>query len=194
MALDFPENVWNPIWMSPLDVKDIEELFLEKSNYEEIYSESINLWESNPNLDSLDRSLEYFVKYYLQDNILVKTDRASMLNSIETRSVFLDPGIADFSRKLPNKYKLNGNIQKFILKKTYQNKLPKKLCIERKKGFGIPLIEFYKKLDFEKLPLNKLSLNNELFIEKLCDHRSGKNDSRIFLWSWLVFISSKGLP
>ena len=77
-----------------IELKDIEELFLEKSSYEEIYSDQL-IYGIKSKFRFFRQISKYFVKYDTQDNILVKTDRASMLNSIETRSV-LDPGIADF--------------------------------------------------------------------------------------------------
>ncbi len=66
----------------------------------------------------------FYTKLYLQDDILVKVDRASMLNSLEVRSPYLDIEIVDFARRLPNHFKYRRGTTKYILKKALESVLP----------------------------------------------------------------------
>ena len=80
---------------------------------------------------------------YLPSDILVKTDRASMANSIETRAPFLDHKIAEFSRSIPlnmksysNKFSRSGKI---ILKEILSKYIPQELYRRPKAGFAVPI-------------------------------------------------------
>ena len=122
-GLSYPSNLWNPIWMSHFSKNEIEELLMQKVNLEEIYSEAIEIWNTIDNKDEIDKSLEFYTKLYLTDNILVKIDRSSMMNSLECRAPYLDNEIVQFARKLPNKFKIFRNETKYVLKKTAEKSL-----------------------------------------------------------------------
>ena len=77
---------------------------------------------------------------YLPEDILVKVDRASMLNSLEIRAPFLDHRIIEFAyKKAPNYLKTNTSAKKIILKKLTNKLLPSNFEKNRKQGFGIPI-------------------------------------------------------
>ena len=103
--------------MSPLDSKELSELFGEETKNEELFSEAIELWETSNNKNVLDRSFEFYAKIFLQNQPLVKTDRLSMMHSLEVRTPFLDYELIDCIRKIPSKFKVNKNTTKYILKK-----------------------------------------------------------------------------
>lgn len=88
---------------------------------------------------------------YLPDNILVKTDRASMLNSLEMRSPLLDRSIVEFAfSKVPHQLKATSSDQKIILKMLSERILPKELDIHRKQGLSAPLAKFLTRGDWQK--------------------------------------------
>jgi len=77
---------------------------------------------------------------YLPDDILVKVDRASMLNSLEIRAPWLDYRIIEFAfKKVPPKYKINNGISRFLQRRLAQRVLPKDFDLDRKQGFSIPV-------------------------------------------------------
>jgi asparagine synthase (glutamine-hydrolysing) len=82
--------------------------------------------------------LEFDQRYYLPDDILVKSDRMSMAHAVEVRPPFLDHRIVEFASTLPSDFKIRGARQKYILKELMKSRLPA-LILERKKiGFDIP--------------------------------------------------------
>jgi len=81
-------------------------------------------------------------KYYLADDILVKSDRMSMAHSVEVRPPYLDHRIVEFAAKLPASLKIRGAQQKVILKELMKDKLPPAILARPKMGFDIPAHEW----------------------------------------------------
>lgn len=77
---------------------------------------------------------------YLAEDILVKVDRASMLNSLEVRAPLLDYRLIEFAfGKVPAQLKATADSRKILLKKLTQRVLPPEFDSQRKQGFSIPL-------------------------------------------------------
>ena len=81
-------------------------------------------------------------KYYLPDDILVKSDRMSMAHAVELRPPFLDHRIVEFAATLPASLKIRGSQQKFLLKELMRDKLPQSIVKRKKIGFDIPAHEW----------------------------------------------------
>jgi asparagine synthase (glutamine-hydrolysing) len=79
----------------------------------------------------------------LQNDMLRKVDSMSMANSLEIRTPFLDHKLVDFAFSLPSVYKINGSMRKKILKDTFKNLLPHELHNRPKKGFEVPLLNWF---------------------------------------------------
>jgi asparagine synthase (glutamine-hydrolysing) len=143
----------------------------------------------------LERILYLSMKLYLQDDILVKVDRAAMANGLEVRCPLLDLEFVEFACQLPTKYKLKGLKTKYLLKKAARGILPDEIIDRRKKGFGIPIARWLRNelKDFMCDSLNETKLKrqgffNYSYIKKLVDdHLERKVDNRKALWSLLVF-------
>lgn len=184
-GLSYPDKLWLPVWMGPLDLRDMRDLFEAPLRAEDIYDEAIALWERDPKKSAVDRTLEFFTQFYLQDDILVKSDRAAMMCSLEARAVFLDNDLVEFSRRLPNRFKFRNGDRKYLLKKVAQNLLPPTIINRRKKGFGIPLSNWLKEIP-DVLPLSPVNGLCTAFAQNaFAAHRAGAGDHRLFLWSWL---------
>jgi asparagine synthase (glutamine-hydrolysing) len=180
-GLSHPPRIWNPVWLGALEPGDLERLTGCRLDIDEIYSEAIDAWEACANDDPVDRTLQFYTEIYLQDGILTKADRASMMNSLEVRSPFLDIEVADFARRLPHRFKLSGSGTKHLLKKAVRGLLPDEIVNRRKKGFGSPVGAW--------LRTGRLSpeSGHPLTASKLSSHLAGDADERIFLWCEYVW-------
>jgi asparagine synthase (glutamine-hydrolysing) len=77
---------------------------------------------------------------YMVDDILVKVDRASMLNSLEVRAPFLDPFVIEFAfGRIPDELKTTSTERKILLRRLASRVLPPELELRRKQGFSIPI-------------------------------------------------------
>ena len=75
---------------------------------------------------------------YLADDLLVKTDRMSMANSLEARVPFLDPVVSDLAMSLPSHLKVRGLSKKRLLRRAVAPLIPSRVIHARKRGFSIP--------------------------------------------------------
>lgn len=183
-GMSYLQELWNPVWMGPVEPNNMRLLFEEPLDKEELYEESIKLWKgSNSNI--IDKTLEFYTNVYLKNNILTKTDRASMMSSLETRAIFLDNDLVEFCKKIPYSLKYYHGKQKYILKKALNSLLPDKIIHRKKKGFGIPLLEWLQRIpeDAYLSPIEGMNLD---YIKKSWqEHKKGVADHRFLLWSWL---------
>lgn len=82
---------------------------------------------------------------YMCDDILVKVDRASMLASLEVRAPFLDQRIIEFAfGQIPAALRTNMSERKILPKRLAKRLLPASLDINRKRGFSIPLADWFR--------------------------------------------------
>jgi len=135
--------------------RNFPELFQLTGSYwlkEEIKELVKNGRESNLNqffpeikVDSREQMQLWDILTYLPDDILVKTDRATMAQSLEGREPYLDHRIVEYLAGIPPELKFKNNQQKYILKKILQKHLPKEIFTRPKTGFRIPLYEWFKK-------------------------------------------------
>jgi asparagine synthase (glutamine-hydrolysing) len=187
-GMNYPRPCWLPAWMGPLDPREIGDLFGCEVNPEELYAEAITAWNHPSAKNDVDRTIQFFVRLYLQDDILVKTDRASMMHGLEARCPFLDINVVDFARRIPSSYKLRGGITKYILKEAVRGLIPDRVIDRPKKGFGIPIGNWFKT---GGLNLNASAAPKEMdwswINRRLADHRAGRRDDRGMLWcAWLL--------
>lgn len=154
--------------------------------------------------DLLQRATRMDFENYLAEDILVKVDRASMLNSLEVRAPFLDYRVIEFAfGKAPSALKATATDRKILLKKLTTRLLPPAFDQQRKQGFSIPLGAWLQSgpwRDFFRAVL--LSSENTLFshaiINKLLDGQTkGRaNSERLFalvlfeLWRWEYRVSA----
>jgi asparagine synthase (glutamine-hydrolysing) len=89
--------------------------------------------------DAPRETIATYLRTYLQEDILVKVDRASMANSLEVRSPFLDTRLIDFLSTVPSSLKLRGFTRKYLLRRLMRDRLPQEVIHRPKMGFGVPL-------------------------------------------------------
>ena len=81
---------------------------------------------------------------WLPGDILTKVDRSSMAHSLEVRVPFLDHRIVEFAHALPSSMKIRNGIQKWILRKYLEPRVPAEILNRRKQGFGVPLCSWFR--------------------------------------------------
>lgn len=102
--------------------------------------------------DLLQRATRMDFGSYLAEDILVKVDRASMLNSLEVRAPLLDYRLIEFAfGKVPSHLKATVQDRKILLKRLTARVLPPEFDRQRKQGFSIPLAQWLKGGPFRAL-------------------------------------------
>ncbi len=132
---------------------------------------------------------------YLVDDLLVKTDRASMANSLEARVPFLDPVVTNFAFALPRKHRVRGLSKKVLLRKAAEPLLPREVVHGRKRGFSIPAAAWLRgELEpFARATLSAETLGRQGFFRPqpvarlLDDHVARREDNSRLLWGLLAF-------
>jgi len=89
--------------------------------------------------DTVDDMLRFDMELYLPGDILVKTDRASMANSLELRTPFLDVDLANFCLSLPDTLKVDLDREKILLRQAYAPMWTPEVRARPKQGFGGPM-------------------------------------------------------
>ncbi|GAK51950.1 asparagine synthase (Glutamine-hydrolyzing) [Candidatus Moduliflexus flocculans] len=186
-------------WMGSFNEREKKALFhpdLQNAiAHENPYSDLLDYVRESNLYETFERVLYLMTKLYLQDDILVKVDRATMANSLEARAPLLDTRFVEFAAKLPTQYKLHRLTTKYLLKKAALKVLPKEIVYRKKKGFGIPVAKWICE-DMKGMFLHYLSperlkkdgLFQYPFIEQLLyEHWALKKDNRKLLWTLLIF-------
>jgi asparagine synthase (glutamine-hydrolysing) len=132
---------------------------------------------------------------YLVDDLLVKTDRASMAHSLEARVPYLDPLVAGLALALPTRLKISGLRKKRLLRKAAAPLLPRRIVYGRKRGFSIPAAAWLRgELEpFARDVLSPETLRRQAFfrpepVTRLLEHHvAGKEDLSRQLWGLLAF-------
>ena len=189
-GLSYSERLWNPVWLGPLPPAEIGRIFGEKIEAEDLYEEAIELWDRSPHLNLVEKTMEFYTTFYLQDGILTKVDRAAMLNSLETRAVFLDNDLVDFASRLPTELKYRKGTGKYLLKKVLSRRLPADIVHRPKKGFGIPLALWLREVP-KHIPLDAIAgIDVDEVAELWRSHRDKSANHAIALWVWLSLQAS----
>src|SRR4051794_32556544 len=145
--------------------------------------------------DELARLQDVDFGIYLVDDLLVKTDRASMAHSLEARVPFLDSVITNFAFTLATKHKVRGLSKKVLLRKAAEPLLPREVVHGRKRGFSIPAAAWLRgELEpFARATLSPATLRSQGFfeprvVERIIDeHVGGAQDWSRQLWGLLAF-------
>src|SRR5215218_9675721 len=132
---------------------------------------------------------------YLVDDLLVKTDRASMAHSLEARVPFLDTVVTNMALALPTRHKVRGLRKKVLLRKAAAPLLPREIVHGKKRGFSIPAAAW---LRGELEPFARETLSQDTLLRQgffrpeaatalLDRHVAGKEDLSRQLWGLLAF-------
>jgi asparagine synthase (glutamine-hydrolysing) len=132
---------------------------------------------------------------YLVDDLLVKTDRASMAHSLEARVPYLDPAVTNLALALPTRHRVRGLRKKVLLRKAVAPLVPERIVRGKKRGFSIPAAAWLRgELEpFARETLSPETLRRQGFfrpevVSALIDrHVAGEEDLSRQLWGLLAF-------
>lgn len=142
----------------------------------------------------LDASLLTDQMTYLPNDLLVKVDIATMANSLEARSPFLDHKVIEFAASLPAGMKMRGYQTKSLLKKVAARLVPKDVIYRRKMGFGVPIGKWFRgeMKDFvSEVLLSERSLGRgiirpDVMRRVVNEHTNAERDHAFQLWAFLM--------
>ncbi|MHA1250934.1 MAG: asparagine synthase (glutamine-hydrolyzing) [Candidatus Helarchaeota archaeon] len=157
---------------------------------------SVNFW---LNKGDLYQKMQYFdIHTLMPEDFFMKADKMSSAFGLEERVPYMDHRLVEFAINLPLKLKLNIWNEKFILKKTFSNFLPKEIIKRRKRGYNVPIDHWFKNILHDRLisllETNKHNYYNKKYVYKLLNQikRTRDNYKRNFylaqkLWTIYVF-------
>lgn len=140
------------------------------------------------------RAQVHDIMTYLPDDLLVKTDIASMAASLELRAPLLDQKVISTGISLPVNAKIASRYGKMVLRRAFQDLLPEEVVYRRKTGFGVPLDAWMRGPMINPLRdavidgrMQKQGILNPQAVAGLInDHMTQKGDHRHRLWALLV--------
>ncbi|MBS2034791.1 asparagine synthase (glutamine-hydrolyzing) [bacterium] len=153
------------------------------------------LWRDSAGDDCADSLMRTSLRTRLLNDYLVKVDRASMMNSLEVRSPFLDKALAEWAFRLHPKLKFGPGEQKWLLKNLAEKEVDPGIRVRPKRGFGIPVKEWLRGPLREQVmqlsdtggPLAKVGLFNLKKVSEVAfEHLSGRADHSDRIWTLLV--------
>lgn len=112
-------------------------------------------------LDLIQRMTRLDFMSYLPEDVLVKVDRASMLASLEVRSPLLDFRIVELAFRMSDKLRYRDGVRKAVLKEVAKKYLPPDFPYERKRGFSIPVSEWFRS-SWESMVLQFVAADSRL--------------------------------
>ncbi|MCP5487976.1 MAG: asparagine synthase (glutamine-hydrolyzing) [Verrucomicrobia bacterium] len=187
------------LWMGPYGNEQKRSLltpaFQKEILRENAFEDILNYVRQSGLVSDFERILYLCMKLYLQDDILVKVDRASMAHGLEVRVPFLDHTVVEYMSGVQSIYKLNGFQAKFLLKKAAANLLPREILKRRKAGFMIPLAQWISSdlRDMIEDLCSEQRLRADGFFDPvfvrtmLDDHYANRRDYRKMIWTLLAF-------
>jgi asparagine synthase (glutamine-hydrolysing) len=145
--------------------------------------------------EALARLQDVDLGVYLVDDLLVKTDRASMAHSLEARVPYLDEVVAGLALALPRKLRVRGLAKKRLLRKAVAPLLPRSIVYGKKRGFSIPAAAWLRGplVPLAREVLSAEELNRQGYFRPetvgrlLDDHIAGREDLSRQLWGVLTF-------
>jgi asparagine synthase (glutamine-hydrolysing) len=150
-----------------------------------------NAWNTYSDIALPDQLMAASLQTRLLNDYLVKVDRASMYNSLEVRSPFLDTDLLQFAFSIPPEQKFHQNTNKYILKTIAKKHVDANIETRPKRGFGIPVHDWLRK-DMkswaEQIIFDGLLKNNNYFnatyVQKIWDeHQAGTHNHVNRLWA-----------
>lgn len=152
-------------------------------------------WSNVPTGSRLSRLQYLDTKVYLPEDILMKVDRMSMANSLETRAPLLDYTLAEFAARIPPELQRKDGKGKYLLRKLAARLLPPESLAKKKQGFAIPREKWFR-TDLRAWTADLLGSEKArgrgyfrpgVVDRILAEHARGSKDFSAWIWCLLNF-------
>jgi asparagine synthase (glutamine-hydrolysing) len=183
-------------WKTITAIDEREALILpERRRFQDPLSLFADRFAESEGADDLAKVMDIDIGIFVVDDMLVRTDRASMAHSLEARVPVLDPVVAELALALPSRLKVRGFSKKRLLKRAVAPLVPGAIVKGEKRGFSMPLAAWLRG-DLKPLVREVLSpqnLGRQGFfsppaVRQLIDeHWSRQTDHHRKIWALLVF-------
>lgn len=197
-GLTYPEDQRHAVWRGAFAPNRLGEL-LTPDAFErcrgDVVADPTGQLQDRGQIDRWQRLSYWYLRGYLQDDVLVKVDRASMYASLEVRAPLLDYRVVELVVSLPPALRFRGLQTKYLLKRLMADRLPPGITHRRKQGFAVPIGAWLRQ-ELKPLALDVLSparlkrqgIFQPAVVEQLLsDHLAGKADNRKELWTLMCF-------
>ena len=135
--------------------------------------------------DLVDRTLQFYAKLYLQDDILTKVDRASMMHSPGSSRAVSRYRAGRFRAAHPVQYKLRRADQ-VPPEKGARTRAAERHSLPVEEGLRRPIGAWFKNGTLQMNGNRTSQLQNHFIREKTAAHLAGRSDERAFLWNTYV--------
>ena len=182
-------------WMRLMDGREMAGLFAQPGAAPALEPMVAALRHEAGEDDPLNAMLHADIHLGLPGDMLVKSDRMSMANSLEVRCPFLDHRVVECAAAMPGGFKLAAGEGKRVLRRAFAGRLPKEVFQLPKKGFELPIAEWLtgpldeltrRSIDTERLRRQGI-FRPEQPRRWYADLKSGRRDSSEKLWTLIAF-------
>jgi asparagine synthase (glutamine-hydrolysing) len=159
------------------------------------YAELTGTMAATPHRDPIERLIYHHCRFYLADQTLVASDRATMAASLEARAPLLDHALVELASRIPTSLKLKGWTTKHLLKQAVADLLPASIITRRKQGLGVPIAAWLRgplrgvlEERLARARVARRGLFDPSTVERLiAEHVAGRQNHRKVLWALLMF-------
>ena len=153
------------------------------------------IWDATEGLDPVTRMQQVDLNLWLAGDILLKADKMCMAHSLELRVPFLDRKVMEFAEHIPDRYRINENGNKQVLRHAANKSLPDEWATRPKVGFPVPIVYWLREqkwYDYVKeyftAPWASEFFNTDELMHLLDLHFAGKGDFQRKIYTPLVFL------
>lgn len=152
-------------------------------------------YEKVKGLDDTTKMQYIDLNFWLLGDILLKTDKMSMANSLESRVPFLDKEVFRVARTIPTKYKVTDTETKFAMRKAANRYVPEAWAKKKKLGFPVPIRVMLREEKYYGIVKEaftgetaKKFFRTEELVKLLDAHKNGRADTSRKIWTVYMFL------
>lgn len=165
-----------------------------RSSFDVIQPYYAEIDEQAPEADFLNRMISLELKIRLPELLLMRVDKITMANSIESRVPFLDHRLVELALQIPMDMKIKNGVSKYILKEAVRGIIPDEVIDRKKQGFAAPVSEWLTSALRTELPniiwKSKIwdadILNREAVQKLIEDHQNHRTDASFRIWNLIT--------